>query len=409
MNKDSNTASDEKVFYITKEQFQDKIKAKYHSHVELKRELEGVKNRSLFQLMTASAKKLWHTTRDVQSAQPDDVLKLFNRSSIRSSRAQDVPEGAIVLKKKTAHHLNFKNLAGLGIAAAAGAQVGDSVQNGLHEARLKDLIVDAAYHYDVDSFKTAGDIDIFFKKVESAITSGDLKGALDQTLLHLDPGSFVTNSEFSAFMDKLDIVLMPASSPAMTVTAAAVAAGLTAGALLVSKKPWSAASSFELGNCEVRSHANDIIQETAVLMDKEFLEHKKRLGEKIYYLDKDSVKSYSADHPAEAAKGFNPGVMLDGQNWKLYVKSATGKAPDGAIMLELQPKLKAVLGSHLDVKNMEKAVQLYNKATGSSIRTSDAFNFPSKASWYMCQKMIDQALGKDTMRESKHEVAVSVR
>ena len=38
-------------------------------------------------------------------------------------------------------------------------------------------------------------------------------------------------------------------------------------------------------------------------------------------------------------------------------------------MLELQPKLKAVLGSHLDVKNIEKAVQLYNKATSSSIRT----------------------------------------
>ena len=78
-------------------------------------------------------------------------------------------------------------------------------------------------------------------------------------------------------------------------------------------------------------------------------------------------------------------------------------------MLELQPNLKAVLGSHLDVNNIEKAVQLYNKATSSSIRTSDAFNFTSKASWYMCQKMIDQALGKDTMRESKHEAAVSVR
>lgn len=405
MNKDSNTASDEKVFYITKEQFQDKIKAKYHSHVELKRELEGVKNRSLFQLMTASAKKLWHTTRDVQSAQPDDVLKLFNRSSIRSSRAQDVPEGAIVLKKKTAHHLNFKNLAGLGIAAAAGAQVGDSVQNGLHEARLKDLIVDAAYHYDVDSFKTTGDIDIFFKKVESAITSGDLKGALDQTLLHLDQDSFVTNSEFSAFLDKLDIVLMPASSPAMTVTAAAVAAGLTAGALLVSKKPWSAASSFELGNCEVRSHANDIIQETAVLMDKEFLEHEKRLGEKLYYIDNDSVKAFAADRPAEMASG-NPGIMLDGHNWELCVKSTTGKIPDGAIPVVMNQNLKNALGSRLDVEHIEKAVQLYNKATGSSIRTSDAFDFTSTKAWNLCKMMIGQALGKDIMREDKRVSAV---
>ena len=516
MNKDSHTATDENVFYITKEQFQDKIKAKYRSHAEFVSEYEDAKNGSFFQLMSASAKKLWHTTRDAQSAQPDDILKLFNRGAIKSSRANDVPEGAIVLKKKAAHHLNIKTLAGLGIAAATAAELklmGDSVQKsdagaGLKETLEKtidhidldsfkstadmDAFFNQAYsalnpkyglrsalektidHFDPDSFKSTADLDAFFEKVKIALKSGDgLKETLRDAVGHIDPDSFKSTADMDAFFEELKNFINPPELKEMlgdavghidllsfksgddmnnffqevdsamklgtgdkegfleavnsnlmqsdivqtvvntvnTNSATMVAAGsaLALGALLLSKKPWNAASSFELGNVESKARAQDLIQETAALMDKEFLEHKKRLGEKIYYLDKDSVKSYSADHPAEAAKGFNPGVMLDGQNWKLYVKSTTGKAPDGAIMLELQPKLKAVLGSHLDVKNMEKAVQLYNKATSSSIRTSDAFNFPSKASWYMCQKMIDQALGKDTMREFKHEAAVSVR
>lgn len=513
MNKDSHTATDEKVFYITKEQFQDKIKAKYHSQIELN---EDVKNGSFFQLMSASAKKLWHTKRDAQSAQPDDILKLFNRGAIKSSRANDVPEGAIVLKKKVAHHLNFKTLAGLGIAAATAAELklmGDSVQKSDAGAGLKETLEKTIDHIDPDSFKSTADMNTFFDQAYSALNPNyGLRSALEKTIDHIDPLSFESAVDMNTFFDKVKIALKsgdglketfgdavkhlgvdsfetPADIDAFfeelknfvnppemkeildkglnhidplsfessddminffqgvdnamalgtgdkegffeainsnlmqsdivqtvvntvnTNSATMVAAGsaLALGALLLSKKPWNAASSFEFASYEQSSRANDIIQETAALMDKEFLEHKKRLGEKIYYLDKDSVKSYSADHPAEAAKGFNPGVMLDGQNWKLYVKSTTGKAPDGAVMLELQPELKAALGSHLDVKNMEKAVQLYNKATSSSIRTSDAFNFTSKASWYMCQKMIDQALGKDTMRESKHEAAASVR
>jgi len=516
MNKDSHTATDENVFYITKEQFQDKIKAKYRSHAEFVSEYEDAKNGSFFQLMSASAKKLWHTTRDAQSAQPDDILKLFNRSAIKSSRAHDVPEGAIVLKKKAAHHLNFKTLAGLGIAAATAAELklmGDSVQKSDAGAGLKETLWKTIDHIDLDSFKSTADMDAFFNQAYSALNPNyGLRSALEKTIDHIDPLSFESAVDMNTFFDKVKIALKsgdglketfgdavkhlgvdsfetPADIDAFfeelknfvnppemkeildkglnhidlltfkssddmnnffqevdsamklgtgdkegfleavnsnlmqsdivqtvvntvnTNSATMVAAGsaLALGALLLSKKPWNAASSFEFASYEQSSRANDIIQETAALMDKEFLEHKKRLGEKIYYLDKDSVKSYSADHPAEAAKGFNPDVMLDGQNWKLYVKSTTGKAPDGAIMLELQPKLKAVLGSHLDVKNMEKAVQLYNKATSSSIRTSDAFNFTSKASWYMCQKMIDQALGKDTMREFKHEAAASVR
>lgn len=516
MNKDSHTATDEKVFYITKEQFQDKIKAKYRSHAELKSEFEDAKKGSFFQLMSASAKKLWHTKRDAQSAQPDDILKLFNRGAIKSSRANDVPEGAIVLKKKAAHHLNFKTLAGLGIAAATAAELklmGDSVQKSDAGAGLKETLEKTIDHVDLNSFKSTADMDAFFDKAYSALSPNyGLRSALEKTIDHIDPLSFESAADMNTFFDKVKIALKsgdglketfgdavkhlgvdsfetpadidaffeelknfvnPPELKEMLVTATdhidpltfkssddminffqevdsamklgtgdkegffeainsnlmqsdivqtvvntvntnsatMVAAGsaLALGALLLSKKPWNAASSFEIADEKTLHRANDIIQETAALMDKEFVEHKKRLGEKIYYLDKDSVKSYSADHPAEAAKGFNPGVMLDGQNWKLYVKSTTGKAPDGAVMLELQPELKAALGSHLDVKNMEKAVQLYNKATSSSIRTSDAFNFTSKASWYMCQKMIDQALGKDTMRESKHEAAASVR
>ena len=337
MNKDSHTATDENVFYITKEQFQDKIKAKYRSHAEFVSEYEDAKNGSFFQLMSASAKKLWHTTRDAQSAQPDDILKLFNRGAIKSSRANDVPEGAIVLKKKAAHHLNIKTLAGLGIAAATAAELklmGDSVQKSDAGAGLKETLWKTIDHIDLDSFKSTADMDAFFNQAYSALNPNyGLRSALEKTIDHFDPDSFKSTADMDAFFEELKNFINPPELKEMLVTAAnhidllsfkssddmnnffqevdsamklgtgdkegfleavnsnlmqsdivqtvvntvntnsatMVAAGsaLALGALLLSKKPWNAASSFELENVESKARAQDLIQETAALMDKE--------------------------------------------------------------------------------------------------------------------------------------------
>lgn len=97
MDKDSNKI----VPYITKEEFQNKIKSKYHSKAELDSAFDEAKrNGSFFQLMTAAGKKaMWHTI-EGDNVQAEDILKQFSRSAIKSARASDVPEGAIILKEE---------------------------------------------------------------------------------------------------------------------------------------------------------------------------------------------------------------------------------------------------------------------------------------------------------------------
>lgn len=304
MNKDSNTASDEKVFFITKEQFQNKLKAQYHSQAELKSVLDDVKrNGSFFQLLSAAGKKLmWHTIQG-DHVQPEDVLKSFNRSSIRSSRANEVPEGAIVLKKKKSAPLN--NLYGLGLAAAQVA-----VPLGLMADTVGKLNAawSASYNNTVIELMPVGD-----KMIDVAIKNARL-------------------SEWANVAVNTNSAMMVAAT-----------AALAGGTLLLSKKPWSAASAYGFADDKALFHAKNIINETAKLMDKEFLERKQSL-EKRYYLDKNSVMAYAADHPAEVAvmkwtwvRGFNPKVMFEGQNWRFYVNETTGKVPDGAVRLEGNP------------------------------------------------------------------------
>ena len=336
MNKDSNTASDEKVFFITKEQFQNKLKAQYHSQAELKSVLDDVKrNGSFFQLLSAAGKKLmWHTIQG-DHVQPEDVLKSFNRSSIRSSRANEVPEGAIVLKKKKSAPLN--NLYGLGLAAAQVA-----VPLGLMADTVGKLNAawSASYNNTVIELMPVGD-----KMIDVAIKNARL-------------------SEWANVAVNTNSAMMVAAT-----------AALAGGTLLLSKKPWSAASAYRFADDKALFHAKNIINETAKLMDKEFLE-RKQSPEKRYYLDKNSVMAYAADHPAEAAalkwawvRGFNPRAMFEGQNWRFYVNETTGKVPDGAVRLEGNPSSGFNL---LGKESLRKCQDLISKTLSQNL-TSEKY------------------------------------
>lgn len=342
MNKDSNTASDEKVFFITKEQFQNKLKAQYHSQAELKSVLDDVKrNGSFFQLLSAAGKKLmWHTI-EGDNVQAEDILKQFSRGAIKSAKASEVPQGAIVLKEKKSHPLSLSNLA---IGAIVTAQMS-----------MPTLMVHGVG-------KTYEGWENVLKEARNTIN----------TLIDKVPQELTMNHQVPDYSNVL-VQHYIQSNKALTAanldlkTMGAIAA-VTAAAALLSKKPWSAASKFNFADGKALDHANDIIKETARLMEKEFLERKQN-SEKHYYLDKNSVMAYVADHPAEAARGFNPRAMFEGQNWRSYVNETTGKVPDGAVRLEGNPSSGFNL---LGKESLRKCQDLISKTLSQNL-TSEKY------------------------------------
>lgn len=323
MDKDSNKI----VPYITKEEFQNKIKSKYHSQAELNSAFDEAKrNGSFFQLMKASGKKLmWHTI-EGDNVQAEDILKQFSRGAIKSAKASEVPQGAIVLKEKKSHPLSLSNLA---IGAIAAGQLA-----------IPRLMVHGVG-------KTYEGWENVLKTMNHQVP--DYSNVLVQHYIQSNKALTAAN---------LDLKTMGAI------------AAVTAAAALLSKKPWSAASKFTFADGKALDRANDIIQETAKLMDKEFLERKQN-PEKRYYIDEDSVKAYVAATPAATAK-LGPDDMLDGSN-QIYVKETTKKIPDGAIEVKLDPELPP---------------------------ETNPYSFPSDEAWDQCKNLISKTLAQN--RETEH-------
>lgn len=385
MNKDSNTTPDEIVPYITKEEFQNKIKSKYHSRAELNSAFDEAKrNGSFFQLMKASGKKLiWHTIQG-DNVQPEDILKQFSRSAIKSARASDVPEGAIVLKEKESHLLSLSNLA-IGAIAAGQLAIPRLMSNGLH------AFDDGWENSYKKAFHTLYEMaDHLPTNVAENIANGPMDVVVENAKQF--------HNAYAIGNSNMAIV-------------GAIAA-TTAAAALLSKKPWSAASKFTFADGKALDRANDIIQETAKLMDKEFLERKQN-PEKRYYIDKDSVKAFAADYPAEAAKR-NPGDMLDGQNWILYVKETSAKkVPNGAVEVKLDPKsgpvLKSILSSS-SIDNIGNAFQARADELGHPIICPDnAFSFPSNKAYDQCKDLMSRTLSQSQNREADRHILAAAR
>lgn len=359
MDKDSNKI----VPYITKEEFQNKIKSKYHSKAELDSAFDEAKrNGSFFQLMKASGKKLmWHTI-EGDNVQAEDILKQFSRSAIKSARASDVPEGAIVLKEKESHPLNLSNLAIGTIAAAQVAVPWEFMKQALH-ASYKGW--ENSYRADLSTVSNAIEkltpANILPDNIHPDLATSE---AIQDKIVKL--AGNVTGDLWSNNQAQTDIVNAAVNSSAFTMFAATSA--LAAGAVLLSKKPWSAASKFTFADGKALDRANDLIKETAQLMDKEFLERKQN-PEKRYYIDEDSVKAYVAATPA--AK-LGPDDMLDGSN-QIYVKETTKKIPDGAIEVKQDPELPP---------------------------ETNPYSFPSDEAWDQCKDLISKTLAQN--RETEH-------
>lgn len=339
MDKDSNKI----VPYITKEEFQNKIKSKYHSKAELDSAFDEAKrNGSFFQLMTAAGKKaMWHTI-EGDNVQAEDILKQFSRGAIKSARASDVPEGAIVLKEKESHPLNLSNLA-IGAIAAGQLAIPRLMSNGLH------AFDDGWENSYKKAFHTLYEMaDHLPTNVAENIANGPMDVVVENAKQF--------HNAYAIGNSNMAIV-------------GAIAA-TTAAAALLSKKPWSAASKFTFADGKALDRANDLIKETAQLMDKEFLERKQN-PEKRYYIDEDSVKAYVAATPAATAK-LGPDDMLDGSN-QIYVKETTKKIPDGAIEVKLDPELPP---------------------------ETNPYSFPSDEAWDQCKNLISKTLAQN--RETEH-------
>lgn len=338
MDKDSNKI----VPYITKEEFQNKIKAKYHSQAELNSAFDEAKrNGSFFQLMTAAGKKaMWHTI-EGDNVQAEDILKQFSRGAIKSAKASEVPQGAIVLKEKKSHPLSLSNLA-IGAIVTAQMSMPTLMVHG----------VGKTYEGWENVLKEARNtIDTLIDKVPQELTNQvpDYSNVLVQHYIQSNKALTAAN---------LDLKTMGAI------------AAVTAAAALLSKKPWSAASKFTFADGKALDRANDLIKETAQLMDKEFLE-RKQTSEKRYYIDEDSVKAYVTATPAATAK-LGPDDMLDGSN-QIYVKETTKKIPDGAIEVKLDPELPP---------------------------ETNPYSFPSDEAWDQCKNLISKTLAQN--RETEH-------
>lgn len=120
-----------------------------------------------------------------------------------------------------------------------------------------------------------------------------------------------------------------------------------------------------------------------------------------YFIPETKIQKFTQDFP-----DATPDDVIEA--WQKNVETAK-KVPAGAIEVVFNSYLKEHLQPEYSVADLPKVIKMINALISNNpdnelIDISKiGFDFPTKTEWKKCQKMIDQALGKDKASEQKEQ------